>query len=433
METGEPLGSGTGGATPVAPDRAAPGPAGAGYYRPDVIEIGSQIDPIRLSAVSPWLVLAAVFSASVAAVMAQFAVPPLLPVLMDDFGIDIADASRLMSVFSITGLVLALPAGLVLQRFGPVVTSAVAMASVVAGSVLGILATDFNILLLSRAVQGIGVGLIGVVAPAVVAAVFTHDRRGTPMGVWAMWVPAGGVLMYLLAPSIAAGGGWQAVWWLTAIVAAAALLVVVGVLRAARLPRPGHTDAVADLRVGLAGRDVWLLAATFALFGTMAGSINTFVPTFLIDERGMDLTAAATMSALVLVGAGAGSVLSGVVSDRIGSRRTVYTASCVAAGLLVLLPFNVAGLALAAVLFVVGVTSGSIPAALFASVPDAMPEPRLTGAGMAALMLGQNAGFVIGPALFTALLPTLGWASIGVVFAVVGLAAAAVGWRARVP
>jgi MFS family permease len=178
---------------------------------------------------------------------------------------------------------------------------------------------------------------------------------------------------------------------------------------------------------------VWLLAATFALFGIMAGSINAFVPTFLASERGMDLTAAATLSALVLIGAGAGSVLSGVVSDRIGSRRKVYTTSCVAAGLLILLPFNVAGVALAAMLFVVGVTNGSIPAALFASVPDAMPDPRLAGAGMAALMLGQNAGFVIGPALFAALLPVMGWASIGVAFAVVGMAAAAVGWKARVP
>ena len=67
---------------------------------------------------SPWLVLAAVLLASVAAVMAQFAAPPLMPLLMDAFGIDLAQASSLMSVFSITGLVLALPAGLILGRFG---------------------------------------------------------------------------------------------------------------------------------------------------------------------------------------------------------------------------------------------------------------------------------------------------------------------------
>jgi len=385
----------------------------------------------RLQA-SPNLVLAAVFVASVAAVMAQFAAPPLMPVLMDAFGVDLAEASRLMSVFSITGLVLALPAGLVLQRFGSVATGAVAMLSVIAGSALGVLAPDFTGFLLSRAVQGVGVGLIGVVAPAVVATVFPPERRGTPMGVWAMWVPVGGVLMYVLAPTIAAAAGWQAVWWLVACAAGAAGVVYVLVLRAARLPRAARGDAVADLRAGLAGRDVWLLAATFALFGTMAGSINAFLPTFLAGERGMDLAAAATMSALVLVGAGIGSFLAGLVSDRIGSRRRVYAAACLAAAVLVTLPYNVSGPLLAVLLVAVGITNGAIPSALFASVPEVMPEARLAGAGMAALMLGQNAGFVVGPALFAALLPTMGWGSVGIAFALLAVAAAAVGWRVRV-
>jgi MFS family permease len=381
---------------------------------------------------SPRLILAAVFLASVAAVMAQFAAPPLMPLLIEQFGVDIGQAGALMSVFSITGLLLALPAGLVLQRYGPIATGAVAMLSVIAGSALGAAAPDFGYFLASRAVQGIGVGLIGVIAPAVVAAVFPPERRGLPMGVWAMWVPVGGVLMYLLAPPIAAAAGWQAVWWFVAIVAAAALVVYVIVLWAARLPRAVRGDAIADLRTGLAGRDIWLLAATFALFGTMAGSINTFLPTFLAGERGMDLSAAATMSALVLVGAGIGSVLAGMVSDRIGSRRRVYTAACLAAAVLIMLPYNVAGPALAVLLLLLGITNGSIPSALFASAPEVMPEPRLAGAGMAALMLGQNAGFVVGPALFAVLLPVMGWGSIGVAFALIGLASAGVGWMVRV-
>jgi MFS family permease len=238
--------------------------------------------------------------------------------------------------------------------------------------------------------------------------------------------------MYLIAPSLAAEAGWQAVWGFVAAVALIALLVYVTVLSLARIPRaaPGH--AVADLRTGLAGRDVWLLALTFALFGVMAGSINTFLPTFLEGERQMDLALASTLAALVLVGAGIGSVLAGIVSDRIASRRRVYTVACVAAAGLILLPYNVPGAGLALLLLLLGVTNGSIPSALFASVPEVMPAPRLVGAGMAALMLGQNAGFVVGPVLFAALLPAMGWESVGLAFAAVGLAAAGVGWQVRV-
>lgn len=390
----------------------------------------TQTRPVRH--VSSVLVLAAVFLASVAAVMAQFAAPPLMPVLMDEFGVDLAMASRLMSVFSITGLALALPAGLILQRFGPIATGAAAMLAVIAGSTLGVLAPDFDMFLVTRAVQGIGVGLIGVVAPAVVAETFPQERRGTPMGIWAMWVPVGGVLMYVLAPSLAAAAGWQAVWGLVAVVAVVALVVYVTVLGLARLPRSARGGATADLRAGLAGRDIWLLATTFALFATAAGSVNTFLPTFLAAERQMDLAFASTLTATVLVGAGAGSVLAGVVSDRIGSRRRVYATACLALTLSILLPYNVTGLVLVLLLLLIGVMIGAVPSALFASVPEVMPTPRLAGAGMAAVMLGQNAGFVVAPLLFTALLPAMGWGSIGIVFAAASLAAAGVGWAVRV-
>ena len=165
-----------------------------------------------------------------AAVVAQFAAPPLMPLLMAASASISPQASSLMSVFSITGLVLALPAGVILSRTGPVTTGALALVSVVVGSVLGAATLDYAVLLASRLIQGVGVGLVGVTAPAVVAASFAPERRGMPMGIWAMWVPVGGLLMYAVAPPLAAAAGWQAAWWLAAAAALAALVAWVGVL-----------------------------------------------------------------------------------------------------------------------------------------------------------------------------------------------------------
>lgn len=395
----------------------------------------------------PWLILAVVFVGSVAAVLAQFAAPPLMPLLMEDFGIDLAQASSLMSVFSITGLVLALPAGIILGRFGAVVTGAVALGSVVLGSAIGALAPDYTILLVSRLVQGVGVGLIGVTAPAVVAATFAPEHRGTPMGIWAMWVPLGGLLMYNLAPALAASYGWQAAWWLAGGVALVAGVLWVAVLATELPKRPGR-DAVPtsaagpagapgaapalSLRAALANRDVWLLSATFGLFAMSAGGINTFFPTFLVAERGQDLAGASRIASLVLVGAMIGSVAGGAVSDRIGSRRIAYTVPLVVLSALWLLPFNVDATLVPIVLLVIGLASGAIPTALFASVPEVMRDPRLAGAGMGALMVGQNAGFVVGPMLFGALVTATTWAIAGYIFGGVSIAGAFTGWRARV-
>jgi len=357
-------------------------------------------------------------------------------VLMDAFRVDIAQASSLMSVFAVTGLVLALPAGLVLSRFGPLATGVVASAAVILGSVLAASASSFDVLLAGRAVQGIGMGLVGVTAPAVVAAAFPPERRGTPMGIWAMWVPVGSLLMYLVGPTLAVSAGWPAVWWLTAGLAVVGLVAWVAVLGAAGLrgaPGGGSTgQAIADLRTGLAGRDIWLLVVVFALFATANGAANTFISVFLTKERGFDVAGAAAISSLAMAGMAVGSLASGVLGDRLGSRRRVYTAALLLSAPMVVLPYVIVGPALALTLFAFGVVVGAIPSAIFSSVPDAVPHPRLAGAGMAGIMLGQNAGFVVGPIAFAALLPALGWPVAAAATGVLTVAGALIGWRVHV-
>src|SRR5690606_7197440 len=101
----------------------------------------------------------------------------------------------------------------------------VAAACLIAGAVLGALSSSSAILLFSRFVEGLGMGFISVTAPAAIAAWFPPATRGTPMGIWAAWVPAGSLLMYLVAPTLAANGSWRSVWWFGAAFAAAAFLL----------------------------------------------------------------------------------------------------------------------------------------------------------------------------------------------------------------
>jgi MFS family permease len=189
---------------------------------------------------------------------------------------------------------------------------------------------------------------------------------------------------------------------------------------------------VPSMWTALRNRDAWLLAATFGLFAVASSGVNTFLPTFLVEQRGLDLAGAARLSSLVLVGAAAGSVLSGVVSDRIGSRRFVYTAAAIGLAVLLLFPFSLGSTWLPVLLLLIGLASGALPAAVFASVPEVMGDPRHAGAGMAAIMFGQNGGFVMGPLAFGALVTATAWTTAGAVLGAVSLAGAAVGWRARV-
>jgi MFS family permease len=235
--------------------------------RPFACAGGNGVEAAHPRVERPWLVLWATLLVSVAAVMPQFAAPPLMPVLMANLGIDIGRAGSLMSVFSVAGLLLALPAGLLLARFGPRRTVSAAIVSAAAGCLLAATTSDFAVLLISRVVQGVGVGLVGVAAPTVVASAFTADRRGTPMGVWATWVPLGAIAMYVAAPPVAEAAGWQAVFAACALASVLALVVfLAATVQAAGVTASQVPASRADSWLGqaLASRGIWLLVVVLA-------------------------------------------------------------------------------------------------------------------------------------------------------------------------
>ena len=65
-----------------------------------------------------WIGFSGLVVLSLASGFNQFKVPPVLPVVIQTFGLDYSTAGLLMGVFTIAGIVLSIPAGLVLQRYG---------------------------------------------------------------------------------------------------------------------------------------------------------------------------------------------------------------------------------------------------------------------------------------------------------------------------
>ena len=381
-----------------------------------------------------WVILVIVYLASVVAPFNQFKVPPLIPVLMEVFQINLAQAGLLMSSIAVVGLVLALPAGLILQRFGPKTTAMVAMGSLAAGAALGAISTGFSTLLVSRIIEGVGFGLIGVAAPATIAMWFPASKQGTPMGIWATWVPLGSILMYNLAPQMAGKFGWQSVWWAGLIFA----LVMVG-LSALLLRRPPVEPAQPFIDTSLqtswkalAKRDIWLLAGSFACFNLALVNIATYYPTFLNEVRGYSLGQASFITSipgfLVLVS----SPLAGWFSDRINSRRLVFTLPYLVLAVILIFPFEVIGWQINALMVAYGFVIGLIPTATFAAAPEIMRRPELAGLGLSVLLVGQNFGQLFGPILFGTAVKEWGWTPAGLLLIPVCLVAFLLGWLVKV-
>ena len=350
-----------------------------------------------------WLVVLVLLLASVSAPLNQFKVPPLMPYLMNGFGLSVGGAGSLMSVFAITGLVLALPAGFVFQKLGYRFTGLLAVGAVAVGAALGAVSGDLGTMWFSRIVEGAGTSLLAVVAPAVIAMWFVADKRGMPMGVWATWVPLGQAIVFVAAPLLVAHGGWRSVWWFGCLYA-----VFTGVLYlifVKSMPGSGAISAEpsapplagADLLRVLRMPDLWLLSLTFFCFNVAFIGFLTWAPTYLESVYAVPLGYASTFISISTFVTMFVIPFSGWFSDRIGSRKWICVVPMGVMGLSWLLLFLDRSWAALLVIVAVGLSGRFVPTGVFAAGSEVVGDARLGGMAMAVIQVGQNAGMLLGP------------------------------------
>jgi nitrate/nitrite transporter NarK len=298
-------------------------------------------------------------------------------------------------------------------------------------------------MLTSRIVEGIGMGLIAVVAPAVIAMWFPAEKRGVPMGLWATWVPVGTLVIYNLAPMLAAGAGWQAVWWFGA---AFSLFTFIIYWLFVRMPPASERiiretigtgltteiDKQPSLGKAMANRNIWLLSFDFCCFNATFMAVSTFLPTFLVSVRGYSLGLAAFVTSLAPMVCLLSCPVGGLLSDRLGTRKWFYTVPFVIVAVMWLFPFTISGWLIPAYIIVLGIISGPVATATFAAVPEILKQPQLAGIGMAIVMLGQNLGMLAGPAVFGNLAESVGWATAGYMLIPVSVLGIVAGWLVKV-
>lgn len=179
-------------------------------------------------------------------------VGPVLPALRADFGIDNRSAGLLSTVFSLSSLCSTALMAYFSDRHGRRSVYLVSVALFAIGSLCIAAAPSWDLLLLSRAIQGIGAGGIAPVASAVIGDVFTAERRGRILGLIGATHGMAFVLGPPLATVLTSTLGWR---WLFLVNIPVALVVMW--LGSRSLPRQ-RTDA-APGSIDVAGITLTLL------------------------------------------------------------------------------------------------------------------------------------------------------------------------------
>lgn len=364
-----------------------------------------------------WVILFATYMATLALTLNYFKVPPVMSSLINEFNLSYAQAGMTMSIFSIMGIILAIPAGYILKSFGIKTTGLFSVGAVTIGSVLGAVASTTALLFIGRFIEGVGMGLIMVMAPFAISLWFPAQKRALATGLWASCVGIGNIVPLIFAPSIIIAHGWQAVWWTGAIFSALAFILFAILFRMPRedemyeappAPSPETQEEEAPgLAKGMANKDLWMISISFGIYNLVLLAILSILPTFLETQRGFLLTFekglllnASFVTAAIMLASVITAPLGGYISDRLGKRKIMILIPYILMTVMFLYIFNVTGWMIPVYLFVFGIVGGPIATVQLASVPEVARKPQFIGIGMAVAILGQQIGSLIGPLLF---------------------------------
>jgi predicted MFS family arabinose efflux permease len=371
---------------------------------------------MKVIARSPWLILIIVLLSGIAATLNQFKVPPVMPVLMEAFSQSAGRAGLLMSIFALTGLLLAIPSGFILQRLGYRACGLTALAFLAIGAGYGTFSRGIATMLSSRFIEGIGLGLMAVTGPEIIALWFAPEKRGRAMGIWSVWVPLGSMTMLILAPLLAVHWGWRAVWQF-----AWSYTIVVGLLfyflvKSAAGQKTGRelSDSCRNLTMESLGRvlrnrNLWLVSLLFCCFNFVVVGFVTWAPTFLHAARHASIIRAAHAISLGSLMNIAAAPLAGLILDRKGSRKLICAVPLLAMAFL-LPAANSAGEGLfLALTMAIGFLGGFVPTGVFSGAVEIAGDSRLAGMAVAVIQVGQNSGMLLGPLVFGRLVESSGW------------------------
>jgi len=371
-----------------------------------------------------WVILFAIYMATLALTLNLFKVPPVMSTLIKEFNLNYAQAGLIMSSFSIMGILLAIPAGYILKGFGIKKTGLFSVGAVTIGSVLGAVASTTTLLFIGRFIEGVGMGLIMVAAPFTISLWFPAQKRALATGLWASCVGIGNIVTLFFAPKITVAYGWQAVWWAATAFSALAFILFAILFRMPRedemyeappAPSPATQEETApSLAKGMANKDLWMISISFGIYNLVVMAILSILPTFLETQRGFLLTFekgfllnASFITAFIMLASVFTAPLGGYISDRLGKRKIMILIPYILMTVMFLFIFKVTGLMIPLYLFVFGIVGGPLATVLLASVPEVARKPQFIGIGMAVAALGQNIGMYIGPSLFGKILDQL--------------------------
>ncbi|MGH7306715.1 MAG: MFS transporter [Candidatus Rokuibacteriota bacterium] len=352
-----------------------------------------------------WLIVAALFTVTYGVSTPLAAYGVFLPVFAETFGWSRGAISIALSINLLLGGVAGFAIGALADRHGPRVMLVVTV--ILAGSAFALVSTVsalWQLYLLVGLLGGIGMSSFYLLSTTTVTRWF-DEHRGLALALVLVGFNLGYITAGPLSAWLIAKVGWRAAYATLGTVCGVVTMLAALTVRLPRAcetpePRPRNPRITPAAGLSLAEALVdarqWYLNVSWLLLGALSLMVSVHIVPFAHDQ-GISLAGASLALTAYGVGAVAGRVASGVVSDRIGTFTTIRLGYALQLAALVVLLGLSSREALLGSLVALGLGFAASDTMLAKAVPDVFGT-RALGAILGVLNLGWRCGAALGPA-----------------------------------
>ena len=327
-----------------------------------------------------WVILCVLFLARTAMSLQFQTVASTGSVMIDTFAIDFAALGLLIGIYMLPGVAIALPGGVLGQRFGAKRIVMAGLALMAIGGAVMAAGTSYAAMMTGRLISGTGAVFLTVMVAKMTTDWFAGRQIVAAMStVIASW-PFGLAIGLVTYGPLAQAYGWTTVMLIGVVASVLGLVLIAAIYR----DPPGLPVApVARLTIGLTRRE-WILVliagAIWGLFNVGYIVLISFAPE-VFTARGYSPAQASTIVSFVGWALIPTMPLTGLIVDRVGrSAAFMLVGFVVAAIAACAVPF----VSMPLVPFTVLVIAIGVPAGLIMSLPAQVlrAERRASGLGV---------------------------------------------------
>ncbi len=352
--------------------------------------------------------------------LARSVLPPVLPVLTEEFSLSHAQSGLLETAYLIGYIISKVPAGELSRRFGAKKVLAGSMVGYGASTLLTSSAQGFSHIFMLRFLVGLFQGVHLPVANALLSDRF-GSRQGRAIGFNESGANVGNTLAFPVAVSFLSVWGWRAAFIalsLPAFLLAAATLALMRGEEESDAPEASNGDLWEYSRILIP------LALSHATYNLVLRTTFTFMPSFLVEYRGMAITAAGYL-AMVLPFAGIFSKMgSGFILERLGPKTSISGATALSAVFMAGLVRTPDGPWVGLNLLTLGLVLYSFSPIIYSSTTSSLPS-SLKPVGLGVVTMFGNLVGALSTSAVGALIDSSGYGFAFTVVAAVTLASSA--------